>query len=135
MQRPIHPSLCLVLALAAGCGNDPSDTKASQSTTPASSGAGSNGNVEARCVQWADKFCARYGACSVQEEELAQSELAPYLRECKPRLVDTVRCSDAVQIRSTYDACLRDLQNINCAVLIDEDAELPANCKGLILVP
>jgi hypothetical protein len=134
-MRSIYPSFGLALALAAGCASDPGDKMASQSTTSSSAGAGTRVNVQARCEQWVDKFCARYAACSVQEQELEQSDLATFISACKPRLVDTVMCSDAVQIRSTYDACLHDLEVINCAVLIDDDSELPPNCKGLILVP
>lgn len=77
--------------------------------------------AQEKCLTFVDAYCAKYADC-------AQSG-ADGVADCKSQMNQAVDCSAVVGVKSGYDLCLQQVADATCPV-----TELPASCKGVLLV-
>lgn len=92
-----------------------------------------------KCEDFAEVWCSRAMTCLVTVGTVSEADLASNEARCVDVAIDSVPCKNAVQVTSSYDACVSAVDAMDCsswAVPLDQLSSVtpPAVCQGIILV-
>lgn len=121
-------ALCVCAALGAGaCSSDDGGSKPNGASAPQ------------KCEDFAHAWCSRAVNCLVQLGTLTQANASQNLSECENEALSVLPCSKAVQVSSTYDQCMSEVQSLDCSVWNVSSDKLgsvspPTSCQKIILI-
>jgi len=124
----------VTLACALGCnggsGDDDDDDDDGTNGSPA----------VGKCNQLVDLYCPAVIDCAVGAGTVPADDRDATVSECVSGAKKALDCSKAVDVSSSYDACIDALENPDCDAINDALASegavspLPTSCNGVILV-
>jgi len=100
-----------------------------------------NADAVAKCNTFIEVYCPAMLDCLVSGGTIMAADRDAASDACVSSATMGATCSTAVGVSSTYDACITDLHNLDCAAVNAAynsntlSSVLPADCHGVILVP
>jgi len=92
-----------------------------------------------QCEDLLGKWCSKATDCLVEGKLIADTDAAYQRDACLSGAHQQVDCSKAVAVKTSYDACMADIDAIACQSIVDAvktktSLTLPSTCNGVILV-
>lgn len=91
-------------------------------------------DAQQKCRDLVNDWCTKVYECFVERGDVAESDLADAIRDCKQTGEASIECAKAVSTSDNYDSCLDSVHDTECSS-VGSDGKIPSACGGVIEIP